>query len=197
MYLNLAGRKFVAEWIPIDMNCEKLLPKDRPYELIEAVLYIQLAYEKRYNVTIYGLSERWQWSRTRVANLIRNVGAKIKYYGSKTGRIEPALPIPGELVVFRLPHEMRQMATVNNKTREPKPNGSQKQNARKTLSLSLRYDIMRRDGFQCTICSASGKNARIQIDHIIPVSKGGSNEESNLRVLCFECNHGKSDKVEQ
>ena len=32
------------------------------------------------------------------------------------------------------------------------------------------------------------------IDHIVPRNKGGLNEESNLRVLCFSCNSAKGDK---
>jgi 5-methylcytosine-specific restriction endonuclease McrA len=35
-----------------------------------------------------------------------------------------------------------------------------------------------------------------RIDHVIPFSKGGPTEESNLRVLCEECNREKSASVE-
>ena len=35
----------------------------------------------------------------------------------------------------------------------------------------------------------------IEFDHIIPLSKSGSTEEHNLRVTCFDCNRGKSNKV--
>lgn len=34
-----------------------------------------------------------------------------------------------------------------------------------------------------------------EIDHIVPVSKGGGNEASNLQVLCQECNRAKTDTV--
>ncbi len=34
-----------------------------------------------------------------------------------------------------------------------------------------------------------------QIDHIIPVSKGGKTTLSNLQVLCANCNREKSDKI--
>lgn len=37
--------------------------------------------------------------------------------------------------------------------------------------------------------------ARLEIDHIIPVSKGGSNDESNLWLACPICNRYKSDKI--
>ena len=37
--------------------------------------------------------------------------------------------------------------------------------------------------------------ARLEIEHIVPLSKGGSNEESNLWLACPICNRHKSDKT--
>lgn len=68
---------------------------------------------------------------------------------------------------------------------------------RSKLSASLRYDVMRRDGFKCKLCGTTAANgAVLHVDHIIPVSKGGKTEMSNLRTLCDLCNLGKSDKYE-
>jgi len=65
------------------------------------------------------------------------------------------------------------------------------------VSDSLRYDILQRDGFKCSICGASSKEgAGLHVDHIIPISKGGKSVPSNLRTLCERCNVGKSDKLE-
>lgn len=65
------------------------------------------------------------------------------------------------------------------------------------INDSLRYDIMRRDGFKCVLCGASAKDGVIlHVDHIIPVSKGGRSVRSNLRTLCERCNLGKSNKIE-
>ena len=38
-------------------------------------------------------------------------------------------------------------------------------------------------------------NLLLEIDHIIPVAKGGLTEESNLQTLCWKCNRAKSDKL--
>jgi hypothetical protein len=60
------------------------------------------------------------------------------------------------------------------------------------ISKSLRYSILERDGFACKACGA--KNC-LEIDHIVPRSKGGPTVESNLQVLCADCNKGKGASV--
>lgn len=68
---------------------------------------------------------------------------------------------------------------------------------RTKMSASLRYDILKRDCFKCKICGATEKDGiKLHVDHIVPVSKGGKTEWSNLRTLCERCNLGKSDKSE-
>lgn len=68
---------------------------------------------------------------------------------------------------------------------------------RAMLSDEMRYDVLRRDGFRCVLCGMSAKDGAIlHVDHIIPVSKGGKSELSNLRTLCEKCNIGKSNKIE-
>lgn len=68
---------------------------------------------------------------------------------------------------------------------------------RSIMTDSLRYDILRRDGFRCQLCGATAKDGvKLHVDHIIPVSKGGKTEPSNLRTLCERCNLGKRDKIE-
>jgi len=68
--------------------------------------------------------------------------------------------------------------------------------ARGSMTNSKRYDVLRRDQFQCVLCGDSGSEANLEVDHIIPVSKGGSDEMKNLRCLCFKCNRGKHSKIE-
>ncbi len=64
---------------------------------------------------------------------------------------------------------------------------------RQSISKSLRYRVLERDGFKCVVCgrSANSPNVELQVDHIIPVSKGGTNRFENLRTLCTDCNLGK------
>ena len=68
---------------------------------------------------------------------------------------------------------------------------------RAKMSASLRYDVMKRDHFRCTICGRTADDGvTLHVDHIKPVSKGGKTEMSNLRTLCDYCNLGKSDKYD-
>jgi hypothetical protein len=69
--------------------------------------------------------------------------------------------------------------------------------SRRTVPLNIRYSILKRDGEKCVLCGASPKNNSsvvLEVDHIIPVSKGGDDSLSNLRTLCKDCNQGKKDK---
>ena len=68
-----------------------------------------------------------------------------------------------------------------------------KNKKREPIGLSKRYKVFKRDGFQCVFCGNSGKDARLEIDHKVPVAEGGSDRIGNLQTLCFECNRGKRD----
>lgn len=75
-------------------------------------------------------------------------------------------------------------------------NGGQKKHRRSLISPKLRYKVMRRDGFCCVLCGAAvSDGAVLEVDHIVPVAKGGGDEEKNLQTLCYECNIGKSDTI--
>lgn len=65
----------------------------------------------------------------------------------------------------------------------------------RNIRKGVRFDVMKRDGYRCQLCGASAKDGvRLEIDHKVPVAKGGTADPSNLWVLCRPCNAGKSDK---
>lgn len=67
---------------------------------------------------------------------------------------------------------------------------------RKLATRGLRERIMIRDNYTCQLCGKHMPDeVGLQIDHIIPVAKGGKTVASNLRVLCSKCNSSKSDKM--
>jgi 5-methylcytosine-specific restriction endonuclease McrA len=51
--------------------------------------------------------------------------------------------------------------------------------------------LLGRDGRCCAICNKALSFADITLDHVIPRSRGGSNDEQNLRILCAPCNNGR------
>ena len=66
---------------------------------------------------------------------------------------------------------------------------------RKAISKKTRFEIFKRDGFTCQYCGAHPPSAILEVDHIHPVSAGGTNNEDNLVTACFSCNRGKSDNA--
>ncbi|MGE5572094.1 MAG: HNH endonuclease [Bacteroidota bacterium] len=70
------------------------------------------------------------------------------------------------------------------------------------ISYSQRARILARNGFTCQVCGAAAgdpdpldptKKVRLHVDHIVPLSEGGTNDDSNLRVTCSACNEGRSN----
>lgn len=69
---------------------------------------------------------------------------------------------------------------------------------RALMTPKLREKIKERDGYTCQICGLSNKdepNLLLEIDHIIPLSKGGMTTEGNLQTLCWRCNRSKGAKI--
>jgi len=64
--------------------------------------------------------------------------------------------------------------------------------SRKSISAAVRFSIMRRDGFRCRYCGRSAAHIELVLDHVIPFSRGGRCDETNLVTACIECNAGKS-----
>lgn len=69
---------------------------------------------------------------------------------------------------------------------------------RNLLTKKLRDKIKMRDNFTCCTCGNSiykEKNLLLEIDHIVPISKGGYTIEENLQTLCWKCNRSKGSKI--
>jgi Holliday junction DNA helicase RuvB subunit len=65
--------------------------------------------------------------------------------------------------------------------------------ARQTIPSEVRREVWRRDGGKCVKC---GSREKLEYDHIIPVSKGGSNTARNIELLCENCNRMKRDSIQ-
>ena len=67
---------------------------------------------------------------------------------------------------------------------------------RTPLSEEERLAVLRRDSFSCVWCGET-KERDLTVDHVVPVSFGGTNDDENLETLCVKCHKEKSliDKI--
>ncbi|MDA2916652.1 HNH endonuclease [Nitrospinae bacterium AH_259_B05_G02_I21] len=63
---------------------------------------------------------------------------------------------------------------------------------RERIPEDVIFFVWRRDEGRCKEC---GSNKNLELDHIIPISKGGSNTARNIQLLCEICNRLKSDNI--
>jgi len=70
------------------------------------------------------------------------------------------------------------------------------------IPAGVRTRVLERNGYTCQLCGAAGgdpdptnpaQKIRLHLDHVLPVSQGGSSDEDNLRVLCSACNQGRAN----
>lgn len=64
-----------------------------------------------------------------------------------------------------------------------------------TIPLSARFDILQRDGFTCRYCGRQAPETELEVDHVHPRSKGGTDDQKNLVTTCRDCNRGKGDRI--
>jgi hypothetical protein len=65
---------------------------------------------------------------------------------------------------------------------------------RKNITKKLRFEVFKRDSFTCQYCGQKAPDVVLEIDHINPVSKGGTDNILNLVTSCFDCNRGKGKR---
>jgi hypothetical protein len=63
---------------------------------------------------------------------------------------------------------------------------------REAIPERIRHEVWRRDSGTCVECGSRG---RLEFDHIIPVSRGGSNTARNIELRCEPCNRRKGARV--
>jgi hypothetical protein len=86
-------------------------------------------------------------------------------------------PIVTGYKTFIRPVIIRLLKYIRHRTRLNKPNRSR---------------IYKRDGYECVYC---GSKKNLTLDHVIPKSRGGSNEWTNLVTCCSKCNRDKDNKT--
>lgn len=64
---------------------------------------------------------------------------------------------------------------------------------RSRIPEDVRIEVWRRDQGKCAGC---GSREKLEYDHIVPVSRGGSNTARNVELLCEACNRNKGDRIQ-
>lgn len=62
------------------------------------------------------------------------------------------------------------------------------------VSGTIKYGVLKRAGFHCELCGIRADEKALEVDHIIPRNRGGSDDESNFQALCYSCNAMKRDR---
>lgn len=63
------------------------------------------------------------------------------------------------------------------------------------ISNSLRFEVFQRDKHSCQYCGRRPPEVELEVDHLVPVARGGTDVFENLMTSCRECNSGKSAKL--
>jgi 5-methylcytosine-specific restriction enzyme A len=107
----------------------------------------------------------------RTGNLLPNRAAKLGYLIGATELVDIAAL--GDFI------EITGMERIDGSERRP-------------ISDSVRAAVLVRDGGRCRSC---GSARHLEVDHIVPICKGGDADESNLQTLCRRCNRRKWKKL--
>ena len=167
------------------------------------------SYMSRYSAYEYTIDNAWKKykqntpfmfrlfiSRHKAANILCGIKSKIKLsypylyflYISPAGKTRRGHKIiVDEKIIAELRSEISSKITKQGHVKEQ----------RSAMTKDLREAIKQRDNFTCQICGNSvlkEPNLLLEVDHIVPVSKGGKTEADNLQTLCWRCNRSKSNK---
>ena len=131
------------------------------------------------------------YSRLGFANITENI-INIEYkfiYTSNGGFAQRYFTVPmTEDIITELISKLQNRLTFSDFTKRQ----------RLLMTSKLRESIKKRDNYTCCNCGNSiynEPNLLLEIDHIIPVAKGGYTEENNLQTLCWKCNRTKGAKL--
>ena len=59
------------------------------------------------------------------------------------------------------------------------------------VSKRTRFEVLRRDNHACRYCGRTAPEVKLTLDHVVPVSLGGTDDPDNLVAACHDCNSGE------
>jgi len=67
---------------------------------------------------------------------------------------------------------------------------------RRSISRRRRFEVLEKCGYVCVYCGRGPRDGVVlQVDHAVPVARGGEGDDENLVVSCVDCNLGKRDRI--
>lgn len=75
--------------------------------------------------------------------------------------------------------------------RAPKPRGG-----RPKISRAMRRAVLDRDDCRCQYCWSPFPREQLQLDHVVPLARGGPTTRDNLVAACGPCNTAKGDRID-
>ena len=110
-------------------------------------------------------------------------------YTSNGGKAQRSFSVPmTEETIIELIERLESKLTID----------SFKSEQRALMTKKMREHIKERDKYTCRYCDNSiykEPNLLLEIDHIVPIAKGGYTVEDNLQTLCWKCNRAKGSKI--
>lgn len=178
-YLNKSGlvdieahKSQVQQW---KCNCEEYIATHK-FKKLRTHQYLQMPVEDDYKFQL--IKKQTRYRQENYQKYSYTVDVIVSY---------------DMLSYSQLQEKYNQLAEINFETTLKKYH-SKKQ--RSLMTSSLRNQIKLRDNYTCQVCGKQMLDeVGLQIDHIVPISKGGKTVKSNLQVLCSKCNSSKYNKL--
>jgi hypothetical protein len=140
---------------------------------------------RKYDTTVSGGDPRWGYRREYVGNDEWVFNGYVYEVNGFYSDDEIKL-----LILENFDRERRYFEKLNAKFNQTANTNTTYERPR--IPESIRIEIWRRDSGKCARC---GSREKLEYDHIVPISKGGSNTARNIELLCEKCNRSKSNNV--
>ena len=155
---------------------------EKPQFPILFTFYTEIKFHNNFGEEFYGANNEASISLDNLRQIKDGFHGKLLHL---TSRVEISkIPIHSSSLTFEERIEPR---LINGNTKKRK-----KVNDKRHIPSSVRREVWRRDQGRCVNC---GSREKLEYDHIIPVSKGGSTTARNVELLCQDCNREKSNKI--
>ena len=140
--------------------------------------------------TDYATISRKIWLDPEFTGL--TVEAQLLYFYRKTTRQRSHFDAIEMAAIFKCdtPRRVEEAASLLSQTRYGY--ALSKRAIRADIPLTTRREVFAHDGWACVYC---GSKRRLELDHIQPISKGGTDDRCNLQTLCRTCNRRKGANV--